>query len=116
MIFQSDSNGRSLSDFFYRYIFPWLVVALMIVAYVAASVLDVSGPRTSLVIGLAGWAALVFAVVHGWWIFLRSKRQFHHDTQLWTGLISTLARWLSNTVALTGWLALIALIVWSTTN
>ena len=93
----------------------------MVAAYLATSVVDASGPSTSLAIGIAGAASIVFRTAYGWWIYIRlgpqeRERLSPHETRVWTGLISTLARWLSIIVWMIGWLGLVALTVWSLSN
>ena len=107
--------------FLQSWIYPWFVVVTMVVAYLAASLVDASGPSTSLAIGIAGMASIVFRTAFGWWIWFRLKpeereRFLPHETRAWTGVISTFARWLSIVVWIIGWLGILILTVWSLSN
>jgi hypothetical protein len=91
----------------------------MVLAYLVTGSLDAGGPTTSLVIGIAGWGAIIFRTAYGWWLFIRlgpEDRSFSQETRGWTGLKSTTVRLLSIVVWLLGWLSLIILTVWSTSN
>ncbi|MEO8456185.1 MAG: hypothetical protein ABI559_00090 [Chloroflexota bacterium] len=78
----------------------WGCSALMVVAYLVASGIDATGPRTSFAIGLAGAAALAFHGVLPWVLLIRAWLTGHHlalpkrDARFWTGLASTAGRWL----------------------
>lgn len=100
-------------------IYPWVVVAVMIGAYLATDILDAGGTRTSFAIGALGFASIIVRTAYGWWIVIRlqpQERLSGRETRVWTGLTSTLTRWVSIIVWMIGWLCLLALIVWSLTN
>ena len=94
--------------------YPWLVVSVMVCAYLATSVVDAGGPRTSFAIGMIGVLSLVLAFVYGWWVVLMhpevGRRWWSsRDTRLWTGVTSTLVRWLRHCAGIVGWFLLCAL-------
>jgi hypothetical protein len=111
-------------NFLNGWMYPWLIVLGMVAAYLAASGIDATDPRTSLAIGIAGMASIGFRSAYGWWIFIHLEPQERrrlrlgtsNETRVWTGLISTLARWLYIVASLLGWLSLIALTVLSLSN
>ena len=94
--------------------FPWLVLAGMVAAYLATSAVDASGPRTSFAIGIAGAVPLGFLAVYGWWAVIRTglrgqRLSRGEETRVWTGLTSTLKRWLSVSLSLIGWLGMLVM-------
>jgi len=111
--------GNLQLNFLNNWIYPWLVLVGMVAAYLATSVVDAGGARTSFAIGIVGAASIVFRTVYGWWIFLRlgsQERLSRRETRAWTGLTATLARWLSIVVEIIGWLGLLILTTWSLSN
>jgi hypothetical protein len=98
--------------------YQWLVIAGMVAAYFVISIIDADGQKTSFAIGLVGATSIVFRLAYGWWVYLHLKpeareRPYSRETQAWTGLMSTMARWLSMALWMTGWLILLALTILS---
>jgi hypothetical protein len=105
--------------------FAWLLLAAMIVCYVAASAVGASGRNTSYAIGMLGMAAIVFGAAYSWLLFFRLEpherervrnKLYFRENRVWTGPLSTLGRWLSQILGLVGWISVLILTVWSLSN
>ena len=90
-------------------VYPWAVLAIMVGAFLAASLAGLSGPTTSFAIGLVGLGSIAFRLVYGWWLLLKGK--LYPDRR--EMLASMMASPLLTVLNMVGWLGVIILTVLS---